>query len=291
MDVSGILEEHKNKFKSIQVDRLIPVEFDLGLLSCFDINMLDENKLKSNPTTRNNYLKELAREGAQLLINELFSLPTTIDEDSYYATLPKPTTVLPREKPVPKEKPMTRWEKFAKIKGIQKRKSSGKVFDEATGEWRQKYGFKGVNNDDQKPWLIEVPGNADPFEDQYKVRREEKKERIEKNKRRSQRNYEERVAVEKGIKPHEMRKRELQKALVMSKQSTASLGKFDEKLKGEPKIKGVKRKFDPLVGSADKEKSKNMEILNKVNKGVTKSTVLNVRKAQRAMNNAKRNKK
>ncbi|KAJ2598153.1 Rhodanese- sulfurtransferase [Coemansia sp. RSA 1722] len=291
MDVSGILDEHKSKFKSIQVDRLIPVEFDLGILSCFDINMLDENKLRSNPTTRNNYLKELSREGAQQLVNELFSLPTTVDEDSYYATLPKPTTVLPREKPVPKEKPMTRWEKFAKIKGIQKRKTSGKVFDEATGEWRLKYGFKGVNNDDQKPWLIEVPGNADPYEDQYKVRREEKKERIEKNKRRSQRNYEERVAVEKGMKPHEMRKRELQKALVLSKQSTASLGKFDEKLQGEPKIKGIKRRFDPLVGSADKEKSKNMDILNKVNKGVTKSTVLNVRKAQRAINNAKRAKK
>ncbi|KAJ2234200.1 Rhodanese- sulfurtransferase [Coemansia sp. RSA 1286] len=291
MDVSGILDEHKSKFKSIQVDRLIPVEFDLGILSCFDINMLDENKLRSNPTTRNNYLKELSREGAQQLVNELFSLPTTVDEDSYYATLPKPTTVLPREKPVPKEKPMTRWEKFAKIKGIQKRKTSGKVFDEATGEWRLKYGFKGVNNDDQKPWLIEVPGNANPYEDQYKVRREEKKERIEKNKRRSQRNYEERVAVEKGMKPHEMRKRELQKALVLSKQSTASLGKFDEKLQGEPKIKGIKRRFDPLVGSADKEKSKNMDILNKVNKGVTKSTVLNVRKAQRAINNAKRAKK
>ncbi|KAJ1823081.1 Rhodanese- sulfurtransferase [Coemansia sp. RSA 2599] len=291
MDVSGILDEHKSKFKPIQVDRLIPVEFDMGLLSCYDMNMLDEKKLRSSPTARNNYLKELSREGAQLLINELFSLPTTVDEDSYYATLPKPTTVLPREKPVPKEKPMTRWEKFAKIKGIQKRKSSGKVFDEATGEWRRKYGFKGVNNDDQKPWLIEVPGSADPYQDQYKVRREEKKERIEKNKRRSQRNYEERVAVEKGMKPHEMRKRELQKALVLSKQSTASLGKFDEKLKGEPKIKGVKRKFDPLVGSADKEKSKNMDILNKVNKGVTKSSVLNVRKAQRAMNNAKRGKK
>ncbi|KAJ2776698.1 Rhodanese- sulfurtransferase [Coemansia interrupta] len=288
MDVSGILESQKSKFKSIQVDRLIPVEFDLGLLASFDINMTDEAKLRGDKATREAYLKELSREGAQLMINELFSLPTTVDDDSYYASLPKPITVLPREKPIPKEKPMTRWEKFAKFKGIQKRKSSGKVFDEASGEWRRTYGFKGVNNDDQKPWLIEVPGNADQYEDQYKVRREEKKERIAKNNRRSQRNYEERVAAEKGMKPHEMRKKELQKALVLSKQSTASLGKFDAKLKGEPKIKGIKRKFDPLVGSVDKEKTKNMAILNKVNKGDSKATVLNVRKAQRALNNAKR---
>ncbi|KAJ2720763.1 Rhodanese- sulfurtransferase [Coemansia sp. Benny D115] len=288
MDVSGILEEHKNKFKSIQVDRLIPVDFDLGLLSCFDINILDNNKLSQPSEARETYLRELSREGAQLMINEIFSLPTTVDDDGIYATLPKMTTPMPREKPVPKEKPMTRWEKFAKLKGIQKRKSSGKVYDEERGEWRRAYGYKGMNNDDQKPWLIEVPGNDDPYADQYQKKRDEKKERIEKNKKREQRNAEERMAVEKGMKPHEMRKRELQKALVLSKQSTASMGKFDEKLKGEPKVKGLKRKFDPLVGSTDQEKSKNMAILNRVNKGETSANVLNVRKAQRAMNNAKR---
>ncbi|KAJ2846708.1 Rhodanese- sulfurtransferase [Coemansia brasiliensis] len=88
-----------------------------------------------------------------------------------------------------------------------------------------------------------------------------------------------------------MRKRELQRALVMSKGSTASMGKFDEKLKGEPKIKGLKRKFDPLVSAAGAEKTKNMEILGRVAKGDSSATVLNVRKAQRAINNSKRSKK
>ncbi|KAI8324240.1 RRS1-domain-containing protein, partial [Martensiomyces pterosporus] len=281
MDVSGILEEHKNKFKSVQVDRLIPVELDLGLLASFDINMLDQAKLKASQKARDNYLKEVSRDGAQLIFNELFNLPTAVDDDSVYATLPKPITVLPREKPIPKDKPQTRWEKFAKIKGIQKRKNSRMVYDEEQGEWRPRYGYKGVNNDGQEQWLIEVPGNADPYKDQFQQRREEKKERIEKNSRRRQRNVEENMALEKGLKPQQMRKHQLQKALVMSKGSTASLGKFDEKLSGEPKIKGIKRKFDPLVGSADKEKSKNMDILNRVAKGDTKATVLNVRKAQR----------
>ncbi|KAJ2453331.1 Rhodanese- sulfurtransferase [Coemansia sp. RSA 2336] len=290
MDVSGILEEHKNRFKSVQVDRLIPVEHDLGLLASFDINMLDENKLASKKK-RDAYLMELSREGAQMLVNELFSQPTSVDDDSVYAVLPKITTTLPREKPLPKEKPMTRWEKFAKIKGIENRKKSRMVFDEEVGEWRPRYGYKGVNNDDQKPWLIEVPGNADPYEDQYQVRRDEKKERVDKNKRRQARNMEERAATERGLNPREMRKRELQHALVMSKGSTASMGKFDEKLKGEPKIKGVKRKFDPLVGAAGAEKTKNMEILGRVAKGDSSATVLNVRKAQRAINNSKRSKK
>ncbi|KAJ2290170.1 Rhodanese- sulfurtransferase, partial [Coemansia sp. RSA 2706] len=171
MDVSGILEEHKNRFKSVQVDRLIPVEHDLGLLASFDINMLDENKLRASQKKRDAYLKELSREGAQLLVNELFSQPTAVDEDSVYAMLPKVTSTLPREKPLPKVKPMTRWEKFAKLKGIDQRKKSRMVFDENTDEWRPRFGYKGVNNDGLNQWLIEVPGNADQYADQYEVRR------------------------------------------------------------------------------------------------------------------------
>ncbi|KAJ1737105.1 Rhodanese- sulfurtransferase [Coemansia sp. Benny D160-2] len=291
MDVTGILEEHKSRFKTIQVDRLIPPDLDLGMLAAFDINMVDEDKLRASQGTRDAYLQELSREGTQLLINELFGLPTAVDEDSVYASLPRARTVLPREKPVPKEKPLTRWEKFAKIKKIQNRKKSRMVFDEEAGEWRPRYGFKGVNNDDQRPWLLEVPGNADQYADQFQAKREEKKARIEKNTRRQQRNIEERVASEKGLKPQEMRKRQLQQAIVMSKGSTASLGKFDDKLKGEPKIKGLKRKFDPLVTTTDKEKTKNMDILNRVAKGDTSATVLNVRKAQRAVNKEKRKQK
>ncbi|KAJ1855722.1 Rhodanese- sulfurtransferase [Coemansia sp. RSA 1822] len=291
MDVSGILDEHNSRFKSVQVDRLIPVEHDLGLLSSFDINMLNESKLNAGQKKRDAYLLELSREGAQLLVNELFSQPTTVDEDSVYATLPKITTILPREKPLPKEKPMTRWEKFAKLKGIESRKKSRLVFDEDSGEYRPRFGYKGVNNDDQKPWLIEVPGNADVNADMYQERRDEKKARVEKNTRRMTRNAEERMAVERGLNPRDMRKKELQNALVMSKGSTASMGKFDEKLKGEPKVKGLKRKFDPLVAAAGSEKSKNMDILNRVAKGDSSETVVNARKAQRALNNAKRNKK
>ncbi|KAJ2481163.1 Rhodanese- sulfurtransferase [Coemansia sp. RSA 2131] len=291
MDVSRILDEHNSRFKSVQVDRLIPVEHDLGLLSSFDINMLNESKLNAGQKKRDAYLLELSREGAQLLVNELFSQPTTVDEDSVYATLPKITTILPREKPLPKEKPMTRWEKFAKLKGIESRKKSRLVFDEDSGEYRPRFGYKGVNNDDQKPWLIEVPGNADVNTDMYQERRDEKKARVEKNTRRMTRNAEERMAVERGLNPRDMRKKELQNALVMSKGSTASMGKFDEKLKGEPKVKGLKRKFDPLVAAAGSEKSKNMDILNRVAKGDSSETVVNARKAQRALNNAKRNKK
>merc|ERR1711879_301580 len=49
--------------------------------------------------------------------------------------LPKPTTKFPREKPLPEPKPETRWEKFAKIKGIKNKKQSKWDWDEAKQEW------------------------------------------------------------------------------------------------------------------------------------------------------------
>jgi regulator of ribosome biosynthesis len=55
---------------------------------------------------------------------------------------------------------MTRWEKFAKAKGIQKKKRSRKEYDDDKGEYRARYGYKG--SDDRVPddWVMEVPHNA-----------------------------------------------------------------------------------------------------------------------------------
>ena len=44
--------------------------------------------------------------------------------------LPESTTRLPRAKPAPKEKQLTKWEKYAKEKGITKRKKSKATWDE-----------------------------------------------------------------------------------------------------------------------------------------------------------------
>ena len=58
-------------------------------------------------------------------------------------------------------------------------------------------------------------------------------------------------------------KADLEKSLHRSKVSTASMGKFDKKLEGEPKLKGQKRKFNPVTDTASEHKS-NLEILSKV---------------------------
>ena len=54
-------------------------------------------------------------------------------------------------------------------------------------------------------------------------------------------------------------KADLEKSLHRSKVSTASMGKFDKKLEGEPKLKGQKRKFNPVTDTASEHKS-NLEI-------------------------------
>lgn len=103
------------------------------------------------------------------------------------ATLPMPKRLkVPREKPVPQPKPLTRWEEFAKrkvgplrllsllhpttalsilrvtllfLKGIKKVKKSIMVYDEASGEYKPRWGYKRANNELDVPW-VEVPDNA-----------------------------------------------------------------------------------------------------------------------------------
>jgi regulator of ribosome biosynthesis len=151
---------------------------DIGNLTVYDAKLINLNEAKTN---LNNYLKQLCAEATQLLINEVFTLPTETVEDTVVAQLPKPTTILPREKPLPKEKPPTKWELFAKLKGIQNRKKSRMVYDEASKEYRPRYGYKRAN-DDTKDWLIEVKDNEkDPNQDFFAMRTQAKTERKAKN--------------------------------------------------------------------------------------------------------------
>ncbi len=53
----------------------------------------------------------------QILFNAIWELPTERVEEAIVAVLPPPTFNLPREKPVPKAKPLTKWEQYAKEKG------------------------------------------------------------------------------------------------------------------------------------------------------------------------------
>ncbi|KAJ1340666.1 hypothetical protein BSLG_004760 [Batrachochytrium salamandrivorans] len=235
MDVTEQLEAHKAKYENVLVEKPVPVEFDLRCLAAFDPNPLDESTLRSSKVEE--YLKEWTRDGTQLLINAIFGLETTSNDSGYFAVLPKQTSKLPRAKPIPKQEGKTRWEKFAAAKGIQKKKKGRMEYDEATQTYNPRYGYKGGEKDNLKDWIMEVPDKADPMEDMYQKKREEKQVRVEKNKMQQRRNAQESYAAERGIDHKKIRKEQVTKMIVESKTATASYGRFDKSIKNEAQVK------------------------------------------------------
>ncbi|KAI9342393.1 ribosome biogenesis regulatory protein-domain-containing protein [Pilaira anomala] len=281
MDVTEILEAHQAQFKPITVEKLVPVDFDINMLAVFDTNALDEKTLKSKLNT-DKYLLDLTRDNTQLIVNELFKLPVNSADAGVLAVLPHRKSIIPREKELPKDKPLTRWEKFAKVKGIQNSKRDRMVFDEETETYKPRWGYQGAKEEGTvaEDWVIPVPDHGDPMEDQYAKVREEKKGRTEKNAKRQRRNQEEGTAAtlagKKDIK--EFKKHELQTAIAASKQATASLGKFDAKLKHETKMKGITHQYSETVGDVKAEKNSSLDILKKI---VGKNDIVNTEKAVR----------
>lgn len=153
---------HENPNKSIimATAKAQPYVFDLGHLLC-----TDSNPLPSLAENKEAILAATARDCAQGLINQLLSacpISRSQDDGNLQITLPAPTTQLPREKPVPKEKEKTKWEKFAEKKGIKAKRKDGKLtFDEAKGDWVPKYGYKGKKTDGDGDWLVEVDEKAE----------------------------------------------------------------------------------------------------------------------------------
>jgi len=109
-----------------------------------------------------------------------------------------------------------------------------------------------------------VEADHDPIATARKAR----KERIEKNTRQAARNAADALAAtasttatsstRPGVSTlsqaqkktlREARKEELDRSMALSRTATASMGKFDKKIEGEPKIKGVKRKVSLGVWS------------------------------------------
>jgi regulator of ribosome biosynthesis len=260
MDVSSILAAAQ---QPTTVTKDIPLEIDEGLLLVSDLNPIDPESYNGN---LQDHLQSLARDGIQVLINSLFSLPTQSSEDGPLAQLPAAKMKLPRSKPLPKAKPKTKWELFAAAKGIQHKKRDKKVWDEEKQEWVNRWGKDGKNKELESQWLTEVPLNAgmffvflytyitvqlvdyiflDPDYDPRKVARDERKARTAKNEKQRLANVaraQGEASTSAAPVSRDVRKKEIDKTLAASRVSTASMGKFDKKLEGEKKLRGVKRK-------------------------------------------------
>lgn len=195
------------EFKPVTVYKAIPNTYDLGNLATFDPNPVD-SKLLADASTKESYLNSITRDNVQLLINQILSLPLKNTTDSQVSStgqnatmtlvqLPDPTTELPREKSIPKEKPKTKWEQFAARKGIKAKTKDGKmVYDEESGEWVPKWGYKGKNKQMDDQWLVEVNDKVkntdDELIDPRTLARSERKRLVKKNELQHKRNLKDR---------------------------------------------------------------------------------------------------
>ena len=291
MDISQVLKSRTEKYKSTAVEN----EAD---------RFVDEHNLlviDAEPRSSRDEIHSRTRENIQILVNNLWKLPVRTKDDAILASLPKQNpqstaTLFPREKPVPKPKPPTKWEVFAKEKGIVKRKRERMIYDESSQEYKPRYGYKGINQND-KPWVIPLSDHADPYDDPYAKLAEAKKARVEKNEKQRVKNLkmanklngfkattaDEIVsAVEDKEAKRQEKKEKLIKGLTATKFATASVGKFDKKLEDEPKQLAKKKSVGnrqqraPVVGDIKSEKSRYLNLLGKI---TSKSEVLNVTKA------------
>lgn len=95
---------------------------------------------------------------------------------------------LPRYTKVPEPKPETKWEKFAREKGIQKKKKDRMVYDDVAGDYKPRFGYQRISNGIEDIPIVEVKAGQDPFADPWAADRKDKKERIDKNKKNQMRN-------------------------------------------------------------------------------------------------------
>ncbi|KAI2733358.1 hypothetical protein CBS147332_373 [Penicillium roqueforti] len=190
----------------ITVSKPTPYTFDLGHLLVNDPNPLE----LPTDQTLNDSLKATARDGVQVLLNQLLTtceIKTSVS-DGVLLTLPAPNIHLPRHKPVPVPKAPTKWELFARKKGIgkysqqpgaagqDKERRKKLQYDEASGEWVPRWGYKGKNKDDENQWLVEVDmkkwkkeGEANAEGSNIRgMSRTERKDRIKRNERKQRSN-------------------------------------------------------------------------------------------------------
>jgi len=320
--------------KAMEVDSDIPDEslelctFDIPNIVAINSRQVSEAALypagPGSSVADDDFLLRKTFEATQQLIGELWSLPTMPSDVGPLALLQNATSSglvdIPRELSPPEAKAETKWEKFAKEKGILNTKRDRKVFDEAAGEWGYRYGYGRVGGEGKEWPIMEVAEGADPKADPWEAARDAKKKKVEKNLGSQLRNRERAGVVAKGTAGRVLRAREdlrekgreghaagqeaaaaaglpvdlptgsagggakkkgkegLSVALRAAQSSTASLGRFDAMLQGEPdrpkSLGGRRRKFEDAVskGAVVLEKERNKKVLQGVLDGTaTKS--------------------
>ncbi|KAF2077622.1 hypothetical protein CYY_001085 [Polysphondylium violaceum] len=285
VNASDILDNNKFANAGHLVDKSDTLIYDLGNLCAFDHSSINIVSYKANAKE---YIDNLATENVQLLVSRLFQLPLKTIDEGTLALLPKCTTPIPRERALPESKPKTRWEAFAEIKGIKKKKKSRMEWDKKEEEFRPTYGYKRAN-DETAVWEMNAKPTDKVGDDPFQKMIDEKNDKLSKQKQREQRNFDESSMRQMGSVGKSLDfskdkraqlKSDLDHTFDVAKLATASLGKFDKQVENEKALpKRGKKKLAGLGAGDVSQESENATKL--VDRMFKKENVLNVDKAVR----------
>jgi len=171
-----------------QQAKMIDVEFDLGSLCIYNTAHVD---YPEDPEAYEEKIQQLALDNYRKIFGRLLELREKedverdkkklelqihdFDKTEYHVVLPEITTLFPRFNPMPSKKEMTKWEKFAKDKGIKKDRRS-KVFDEASQTWVNLRGSKSIRKLNEKRDVArELKQGQDIYSDPFEQEKETKR--------------------------------------------------------------------------------------------------------------------
>lgn len=260
------------------------VKCDVGNLAIFD-----EDALTVDGGVEES-IEEFATERVQELLKELFDCkadPPKAGIPGRVVAIPLPATLCPREKPLPKAKAPTKWEAFAKEKGILKKKKSRMVYDEAKEEYAPRWGYKKAN-DESDVWAMPASSADRPGEDPWTRMAREKKERVAKNKDQQLGNIKKNLVETKGVnrvdgaidlsaakeasrvgglskkEQRSKKKHHVDVALAVAQRSTASMGVHDKARFSEPKQAPLERGPVNSARTHGEEKKASLDVLNRL---------------------------
>lgn len=244
------------------------ISIDYGHLLITDTNNLTSN---DNPSLTETTIRSHAEHNFKHLVRGLFTMlkdqqgedDITRDYDKApdEVVLPKPLLTLPRIMPVPKEKPLTKWERYKQEKGIHSRKRRRMVWSDLANDWVPRWGKGSIKKIEKDAnWAMEEKETGvNPF-DKQKEEQNLKKQKQEMRHLKNQINAAKAsgndniktatmskkarkgMKIQKEIQRLDQDKKNLNKRLEQVQKSTRSMGHFDKKVKNEKELNIIKKK-------------------------------------------------
>lgn len=247
------------------------LNFDLGRVAIFDSDPKIETYTEDDIVTK-------TKTNLKLLFTELYKLKSLqlgeddenrdFDKPENVVTLPKVAIALPRAKPIPKStKQLTKWEEFAKDKGINKKKKARMIWSDQLGKYLPRWGKDSIKTVEARAEAIIEDKPKYEGKNPFTVKKQEAKLKHFENKKREKGN-EERFLNKKRERDTRLKDNVSQqrKKLEVAQKSTASVGRFDKQLKNEKPLNTIKRKKvdSEVYKSYTAEKQRDNKLLSRL---------------------------